>query len=167
MRMPLMSFRYVSCPPSSRPPPPSSPPPPPASAQSAPLHHIALWRCLSLNSCAATQNGMQGALTKQTAPETSSKYILNENESEEPVTFDRAQAAFTEEKALERAGRLHEVKHVFLYALNPDHALIRWDEAYGVHPLDDAFTASMKAIAPHPCCLHLPLPWSPPLRPSP
>lgn len=60
------------------------------------------------------------------------------------------QAAFTEEKALERASRLHEVKHVFLYALNPDHALIRWDEAYGVHPLDDAFTASMKALAPHP-----------------
>lgn len=54
------------------------------------------------------------------------------------------QAAFQEEEALKRAARLHQVKHVFLYALNPDHLLIRWDEAYAVHPLDDAFTASMK-----------------------
>jgi len=72
------------------------------------------------------------------------------------LLFDRmrplgaVQAAFTEERALERAARLHQVKHVFLYALNPDHALIRWDEAYGIHPLDDAFTASMKARCPCP-----------------
>mmetsp|Transcript_3023 Transcript_3023/g.8820 ORF Transcript_3023/g.8820 Transcript_3023/m.8820 type:complete len:679 (+) Transcript_3023:373-2409(+) len=69
--------------------------------------------------------------------------------------IDVLQAAFTEEKALERASRLHEVKHVFLYALNPDHALIRWDEAYGVHPLDDAFTASMKALLRRSCDLGL------------
>ncbi len=59
------------------------------------------------------------------------------------------QAAFQEERALKKAARLHQVKHVFLYALNPDHLLIRWDEAYAVHPLDDAFTASMKVQRPY------------------
>ena len=65
------------------------------------------------------------------------------------------QAAFQEEEALKRAARLHQVKHVFLYALNPDHLLIRWDEAYAVHPLDDAFTSSMKVQCPCWCaCIH-------------
>lgn len=66
-----------------------------------------------------------------------------------------AQAAFTEEKALRKAARLHQVKHLFLYALNPEHSLIRWDEAHSVHPLDDGFTASMKALLRRACALGL------------
>lgn len=65
--------------------------------------------------------------------------------------IDVLQSAFTEEKALEKARQLHKIKHIFLYAHNPAHSLIRWHEAYAVHPLDDAFTSSMKALLRRSC----------------
>ena len=44
-----------------------------------------------------------------------------------------------------------QVKHAFLYALNPEHSLLRFSEMYSLHPLDDAFTASMKALMRKAC----------------
>lgn len=70
------------------------------------------------------------------------------------------QAGFSEEEALQKAARLHQLKHIFLYSLNPEHALIRWDEAYSVHPLDDAFTASMKALLRRACKLGMRGRWA-------
>lgn len=69
--------------------------------------------------------------------------------------IDVLQASFGEEQALRKAARLHQVKHLFLYSMNPEHSLIRWDEAYSVHPLDDAFTASIKALLRRSCELNL------------
>ena len=38
-----------------------------------------------------------------------------------------------------------------MYALNPEHSLLRFSEMYSLHPLDDAFTASMKAMLRKAC----------------
>lgn len=46
---------------------------------------------------------------------------------------------------------MDQVKHVFMYALNPEHSLLRFSEMYSLHPLDDAFTASMKAMLRKAC----------------
>jgi len=40
---------------------------------------------------------------------------------------------------------------VFLYSLTPEHALVRFSEMHSIHPLDDAFTASMKALLRKAC----------------
>ena len=44
-----------------------------------------------------------------------------------------------------------QIKHVFLYAVNPMHTLVRFDEMAAVHPRDDAFTSSLKALMRHAC----------------
>ena len=46
---------------------------------------------------------------------------------------------------------LAQIKHVFMYALNPEHSLLRFSEMYSLHPLDDAFTASIKAMLRKAC----------------
>ena len=61
------------------------------------------------------------------------------------------QAHFDEGAALRAAARLHQVKHVFLYSVTPEHALLRFSEMYSIHPLDDGFTASMKALMRKAC----------------
>ena len=40
---------------------------------------------------------------------------------------------------------------MFLYSLTPEHGLVRFSEMYSIHPLDDAFTASMKALLRKAC----------------
>jgi hypothetical protein len=40
---------------------------------------------------------------------------------------------------------------VFLYSVTPEHALLRFSEMYSIHPLDDGFTASMKALMRKAC----------------
>jgi hypothetical protein len=47
--------------------------------------------------------------------------------------------------------RLHQIKHIFLYSVNPLHTLVRFDEMGAVHPRDDAFTSSLKALLRHAC----------------
>ncbi len=49
---------------------------------------------------------------------------------------------------LEEIGRL---AHLFQYSLNPDHSLITWDVRGTVHPQDDAFTATVKAVLRNLC----------------
>lgn len=44
-----------------------------------------------------------------------------------------------------------QIKHIFLYAVNPLHTLVRFDEMAAVHPRDDAFTSSLKALMRHAC----------------
>ena len=61
------------------------------------------------------------------------------------------QAHFDEGAALRSAARLHQVKHVFLYSVTPEHALLRFSEMYSIHPLDDGFTSSMKALMRKAC----------------
>lgn len=46
---------------------------------------------------------------------------------------------------------LLQIKHIFLYAVNPLHTLVRFDEIAAVHPRDDAFTSSLKALMRHAC----------------
>lgn len=50
-----------------------------------------------------------------------------------------------------RAPSPSQIKHVFLYAVNPMHTLVRFDEMAAVHPRDDAFTSSLKALMRHAC----------------
>jgi hypothetical protein len=42
--------------------------------------------------------------------------------------------------------KLHAVKHVLLYAIDPDHTLVRFDTMHDVDDRDDAFTAGIKAL---------------------
>lgn len=51
--------------------------------------------------------------------------------------------------------RLHQIKRVFQYALNPDHYLIRWQDRNKRVPGDDAFTFSMKALLRGLCNQHV------------
>lgn len=44
-----------------------------------------------------------------------------------------------------------QIKHIFLYSVNPMHTLVRFDEMGAVHPRDDAFTSSLKALLRHAC----------------
>lgn len=44
-----------------------------------------------------------------------------------------------------------QIKHIFLYSVNPMHTLVRFDEMEAVHPRDDAFTSSLKALLRHAC----------------
>ena len=46
---------------------------------------------------------------------------------------------------------LQRVSHVFQYAVQPNHLLVRWDSMYAVHAQDDAFTMSLKAVLRHVC----------------
>lgn len=55
------------------------------------------------------------------------------------------------QKRIDMALRLHQVKHVFLYSVNPQHTLVRFDEMKAIHPQDDAFTSSLKALLRHAC----------------
>ena len=40
---------------------------------------------------------------------------------------------------------------MFLYSVTPEHALLRFSEMYSIHPLDDGFTSSMKALLRKAC----------------
>ena len=55
-------------------------------------------------------------------------------------------ASYGKGDMLRRLAALHGVRHLMQYALRPQHLLIRFDEIGGVHALDDAFTASVKAV---------------------
>ena len=46
---------------------------------------------------------------------------------------------------------LQRVSRVFQYAVAPQHLLVRHDSLAEVHPLDDAFTMSIKAVMRHAC----------------
>lgn len=54
----------------------------------------------------------------------------------------------------ERVRMLHSmqrVSHVFQYAVAPHHLLVHHGSLAEVHPLDDAFTMSVKAVMRHAC----------------
>lgn len=46
---------------------------------------------------------------------------------------------------------LQQVSQVFQYAAAPNHLLVQLDQLAVVHPLDDAFTATIKAVMRHNC----------------
>ena len=62
-----------------------------------------------------------------------------------------ALASVSQEEILNRLQALHGVRHLMQYALRPQHLLIRFDERETVHALDDAFTASVKAVLRNLC----------------
>jgi hypothetical protein len=62
-----------------------------------------------------------------------------------------ALAGAPEEDMLKQVQALHAVRHLMQYALRPEHLLIRFDELEVLHALDDAFTASVKAVLRNLC----------------
>jgi hypothetical protein len=48
--------------------------------------------------------------------------------------------------ATEKVASWHRIRRAMQYALNPDHYLITWHDRHVLHPMDDAFTFSMKAL---------------------
>ena len=63
----------------------------------------------------------------------------------------RLMDGFNKTDALQRIRRLHAVRHVFQYSLNPAHELIRFDRASNMSHHDDAFTFTWKAILRNVC----------------
>lgn len=60
------------------------------------------------------------------------------------VGFLKQQHARGDSKA--KLQQLQQVRRVFQYALDPNHYLISWRDRSKLHPQDDAFTFSMKAL---------------------
>mmetsp|Transcript_17054 Transcript_17054/g.50910 ORF Transcript_17054/g.50910 Transcript_17054/m.50910 type:complete len:629 (+) Transcript_17054:196-2082(+) len=77
--------------------------------------------------------------------------VVNPKALNKSNIVDILKERFPPEKRAAMAMRLHQIKHIFLYAVNPQHTLIRFDEMAAIHPQDDAFTSSMKALLRHAC----------------
>jgi hypothetical protein len=56
------------------------------------------------------------------------------------------QLAFNQTSTVQMLGRLHGVRHVMQFALNPNHDLLRFDQMHMLQNDDDAFTFSIKAL---------------------
>lgn len=59
--------------------------------------------------------------------------------------------AFSSDTRASMLAHLQRVSHVFQYAVQPNHLLVRWDSVSAIHARDDAFTMSLKAVLRHVC----------------
>ena len=57
----------------------------------------------------------------------------------------------SEEEIFSKLGALHQLRHILQYASAPQHLLIRFDQLNTLHEMDDAFTASFKAVVRNSC----------------
>ena len=59
--------------------------------------------------------------------------------------------SISESTMFHKLGALHRIRHILQYASAPQHLLVRYDQLQAVDSMDDAFTASFKAVMRN-CC---------------